>query len=663
MGKTKINISNNILAAIAIVVILVSSLNTIYGLKLLQSKHSAATVSASGEVKLCASFTPNMTILSYYEVNQSDVFYLDVDVTQDEDGVMYSDNTDLFNITPDSGIISFIPGNDDVGEHNVTITAIETTCYEFFQSLNITINVTDINDPPVLDRLILESNEYGFQQFIFPMANLNLYEDVQYNVTLVATDEDIKNGDYLEYWAVWYETPFPPPVQVGGVFVLNKLTGFAQFMPVQDDVDTYVALFYVEDTFNETAYDYVDVEVINVNDDPVLENKTDIIGGLGVMQVVWGHPFYYDINATDEDGDTLTYSVNIYDCAKLNATDLNCSVFEPDNITGEINFTPPFGDVGNYTVNYTVTDGNGGVDRYTGNFSITEFPGNQAPNITDWFPRTDNMSKYIANNVTLVEGDDQRFNITVVDDTPWRPYWFIDGVLVAGEETETFIFDADYEDSGVYNITVIASDGELIDWHEWELIVLDKDPPKKPSGRKRTSKLPPCIENWRCTVWADCSNEGIQIRTCVDLSECGTVENKPEMSRNCVFTPYPNCYDGILNCHNGACEILTDCGGPCPDCPTCSDNIRNCHINGECEEAVDCGGPCRPCPIEPVVIVCGNQICESGELYECTEDCLDFWIDISMFILIIILLIIVTILLYVYKKETVLLYIYKRIGR
>ncbi|MCK4491423.1 MAG: hypothetical protein KAU03_02285, partial [Candidatus Altiarchaeales archaeon] len=50
------------------------------------------------------------------------------------------------------------------------------------------------------------------------------------------------------------------------------------------------------------------------------------------------------------------------------------------------------------------------------------------------------------------------------------------------------------------------------------------------------------------------------------------------------------CYDGLKNCHDGACEEDIDCGGPCEPCPSCTDGIQN---QGETE--IDCGGPCTPC--------------------------------------------------------------------
>jgi len=56
--------------------------------------------------------------------------------------------------------------------------------------------------------------------------------------------------------------------------------------------------------------------------------------------------------------------------------------------------------------------------------------------------------------------------------------------------------------------------------------------------------------------------------------------------------PKVSCFDGIQNCHDGACEEGVDCGGPCKPCPSCSDGIQN-----QGEEGIDCGGPCLPCTV------------------------------------------------------------------
>ncbi len=49
-------------------------------------------------------------------------------------------------------------------------------------------------------------------------------------------------------------------------------------------------------------------------------------------------------------------------------------------------------------------------------------------------------------------------------------------------------------------------------------------------GGSRTVKK--CIESWNCSSWSLCNN-GTQTRTCIDLNECGTYENKSDENRSC----------------------------------------------------------------------------------------------------------------------------------
>ncbi|MBU0978062.1 MAG: hypothetical protein KKD18_06595, partial [Nanoarchaeota archaeon] len=92
---------------------------------------------------------------------------------------------------------------------------------------------------------------------------------------------------------------------------------------------------------------------------------------------------------------------------------------------------------------------------------------------------------------------------------------------------------------------------------------------------------------------------GYQERGCIDIKECGHAFLKPVELQACFYTKQPNCFDGIKNCHDGSCEFLADCGGPCEPCPSCSDGVQN-----QGEGGVDCGGPCptrceREAPSEP----------------------------------------------------------------
>lgn len=71
-----------------------------------------------------------------------------------------------------------------------------------------------------------------------------------------------------------------------------------------------------------------------------------------------------------------------------------------------------------------------------------------------------------------------------------------------------------------------------------------------------------CEENWTCTEWSECIN-GTQTRTCTDLDDCGTTENKPAESQACVCVEDWECSEWST-CINGtqtrSCIDKNDCG-------------------------------------------------------------------------------------------------------
>lgn len=110
---------------------------------------------------------------------------------------------------------------------------------------------------------------------------------------------------------------------------------------------------------------------------------------------------------------------------------------------------------------------------------------------------------------------------------------------------------------------------------------------------------PECTDRWQCTAWSACEyrwpdldvdeindNDGLRIRTCIDVNSCNYWWKKPNETMYCFYEPA--CNDLIKNQQ----EEKVDCGGPnCDACPTCEDSIQN-----QNETGVDCGGPCKPCP-------------------------------------------------------------------
>ncbi len=145
-----------------------------------------------------------------------------------------------------------------------------------------------------------------------------------------------------------------------------------------------------------------------------------------------------------------------------------------------------------------------------------------------------------------------------------------------------------------------------------------------------------CKEDWVCTEWSECFQNGTQVRTCYDKNNCGTEKKKPVTIKSCI--PPGTCHDGIQN---------------------------------QGEEGIDCGGPCPPCrifveaeayaklPFEEVPKpVCGDGVCDAGENCDCPKDCREFglfpwWILLVVIIALTVVMIITNIVMYFlkYKKR------------
>ncbi|MCA2577755.1 MAG: tandem-95 repeat protein [Microcystis sp. M41BS1] len=89
------------------------------------------------------------------------------------------------------------------------------------------------------------------------------------------------------------------------------------------------------------------------------------------IEALINKPYIYDADATDLEGDTLTYSL---------LTAPNGMTIESD--TGKISWTPGTNTVGNYSISVQVNDGRGGIDQQDYTLSVIEPPPNRPPIIT-----------------------------------------------------------------------------------------------------------------------------------------------------------------------------------------------------------------------------------------------------------------------------------------
>ena len=375
------------------------------------------------------------------------------------------------------------------------------------------------------------------------------------------------------------------------------------------------------------------VTVIEVNDKPVIVNQ------LGA-QTVWltgeDSIFSHQYNVTDvEDG--LTVDGDLTFNLSFDGVD---DLFEIDATNGSMYYEPVLSDVGNtyYLTacvednplaasheNFSICEALGDTNEswvVCDTFSLTVTDENRAPQIVNWTP--DSLTASIGGTSSIgffAEVYDPDGTVPDID-------WYVDGKLIEhNENVSSDIFSRIFGCgvSSVHEVEILTTDGLLNDSVSWDVTVNYVACPKPPSGGGGGGSgggPTVCTEDWMCGDWDVCQNVeksfgsgilskedyiyfkevclqngydderycGFQVTSCVDLNSCGNLvpkKERPGEMQVCYYTENPSCHDKITNCHDGACESLVDCGGPCAPCPTCSDGIRN-----QGEEGIDCGGPC-----------------------------------------------------------------------
>ena len=398
-------------------------------------------------------------------------------------------------------------------------------------------------------------------------------------------------------------------------------------------VGSYTRDISILDTEGLSDSDTVNITVIEINNPPTMQN----IGAQTVWTTGVDSEFNYQMNANDvEDGDSSEGNLR-FNLTWGSGEDL----FDIDSSYGIMNYTPSAGDLGktfsltvcvndsaieDEHVNFSICSGRGYSTSSIStcdDFTITVTDENRAPEIVSYSP---------IGNVDVNGTDTISSMVVVTDDDGTIPDidWYVDGVLTESNEglstyTYNYVFGCGV--FGNHTIEIITSDGLLSASQKWYVNVTEvtciSSSEVKPSGGGGGGGAlgGACSENWVCKDWEICQNAkrsfdigtispedyyhteelcaqnqyddrfcGFQLAICEDINFCNNEVYKlppPPETNVCYFTENPSCIDGITNCHDGGCELLVDCGGPCSACPTCSDNIRN-----QGEFGIDCGGPC-----------------------------------------------------------------------
>lgn len=337
-----------------------------------------------------------------------DVAYsYDVNATDPESGSLsYSLPVKPSGMTIDSstGVISWTPPQA-LSNYTASVTVQVTDGANPVQH-SFVINVASDNDAPSITSTALTT----------------LTEDTAYSYDVNASDLE---GQTLSYSL----TTMPSGMTI------NSSSGVISWTPPLNSNASANVVVSVSDGTNAVTQSFT-IAITPVNDAPTFTSTA-------VTTLTEDAAYSYDVNATDVDGDTLSYTLT----AKPSGMTINSS-------TGVIAWTPPLNSNASANVTVQVQDNGTGLLTATQSFTITITPVNDAPligNITD-------------GSITELETQDLQVNVTDVDDAnngtalTWtlptsHPTW------VTISSTGLLHIAPPQDSDGAYTITVRVADG------------------------------------------------------------------------------------------------------------------------------------------------------------------------------------------------------------
>ena len=247
-----------------------------------------------------------------YTVEASDVDDGDsvtLEATTKPSWLSFTDNGDK------TGVLSGTPGNDDVGDHSVVITATDESNVSVTQSFTIT--VANVNDPPTFTSTVDESVT-------------NATEDVAYSYTVIASDVD--GGDSVTLEA----TTKPSWLS----FTDNgDNTGVLSGTPGNQNVGDHAVVITATDKSNVSVSQSFTITVANVNDPPTFTSVPP-------PDIRQDFTYRYIVTTNDIDLNTVTL---------IGKTIPRWLSF--NKVTGELKGTPSYIDVGDNLVEIIASDG------------------------------------------------------------------------------------------------------------------------------------------------------------------------------------------------------------------------------------------------------------------------------------------------------------------
>ncbi|WP_209618448.1 Ig-like domain-containing protein [Methanolobus bombayensis] len=356
----------------------------------------------------------------------------------DNDPLTYSKNVSFGNITGNE--FTWTPDSGDNGTYAVSFTVYDGY-EEDTENITITVNVKPVtNNPPVFDTI----------------DDINTTVGSLVNFTVSANDADNDDLAYYNNSVLPEDSVFYPDNQ-----------SFA-WTPTSNG--TYTVNFGVDD--GNGGSDSLDVKI--TVDDVVETNNPPVLAPIGDYTVNESELLEITLNATDIEGDSLTYSKNV----------------SFGNITGYVfSWTPDYNSSGTYAVEFNVSDGN------TSDSEIVNITVNDVVVVTNSAPvfipiEDSNVNEsellVITLNATDVDGDSLTYskNVSFGNITGYVFSWTPNSSEIGTHYVNFSVTDGELWDHYVANITVnevassvytpedpfnfVSNTGNFWVLHDWE---------------------------------------------------------------------------------------------------------------------------------------------------------------------------------------------------
>ncbi|SFM85390.1 PGF-pre-PGF domain-containing protein [Methanolobus profundi] len=341
--------------------------------------------------------TPVTIQLNGFDADGDDITY---SVGSLPAGAVFDENTGLFQWSE--------PGS--AAKYVLTFSVSDGIGSDSFTSM---IVIDNSNSAPVMDSI----------------GSQSIDENSELSFEITAADDKTKKLSFS------FPDGFPsdPTVTMGS----NSIQ--ISWIPSYEEAGSYKTEFKVSDGTYST-YQVVDIVVNDVNRAPVIDAVAD-------YSVIENGLQYINMSATDQDGDTLTYSTN----SSLGIVRGNTFICTTD-----------YTDAGVYTVEYTVSDG---ILSNSTTAKITVTDSNMPPKLNSISPREAVIDKELEFSLSVSDEDEgQTFSYKALD---------LPVNASLDEDTGTFEWTPSSDDIGDYSVSFYVSDSSQEDYETVSITVTE----------------------------------------------------------------------------------------------------------------------------------------------------------------------------------------------